>query len=39
MAPKAVRKLEKELHEAIAEVICRLGRKKLPLLRMALSGC
>jgi hypothetical protein len=32
MDPKTVRKLEKQLYEAIAEVICRLGRKKLPLL-------
>jgi hypothetical protein len=27
-----VRKLEKELYEAIADVICRMGLKKLPLL-------
>jgi MinD-like ATPase involved in chromosome partitioning or flagellar assembly len=32
MDPKTVRKLEKELQKAIAEVICGLGRKKLPLL-------
>jgi MinD-like ATPase involved in chromosome partitioning or flagellar assembly len=32
MEPKTVRKLEQELYEAIADVICRLGRKKLPLL-------
>jgi hypothetical protein len=33
MEPKAVRKLEKKLEEAIAEVIVsRLGLKKLPLL-------
>ncbi len=32
MDQKTVRKLEKELYEAIAEVICRLGLKKLPLL-------
>jgi MinD-like ATPase involved in chromosome partitioning or flagellar assembly len=32
MEPKIVRKLEKELYEAIADVICRLGLKKLPLL-------
>ena len=32
MDPKTVRKLEKELYEAIADVICRLGLKKLPLL-------
>jgi hypothetical protein len=32
MNPKTVRKLEKELHAATAEVICRLGPKKLPLL-------
>jgi hypothetical protein len=32
MNPNAVRKLEKELYEAIADVICRLGLKKLPLL-------
>jgi MinD-like ATPase involved in chromosome partitioning or flagellar assembly len=32
MEPKTVRKLEKELHKAIADVICRLGLKKLPLL-------
>lgn len=32
MDPKTVRKLEKELHKAIAEVICRLGLQKLPLL-------
>ena len=29
---KTVRKLEKELYEAIADVIRRLGLKKLPLL-------
>ena len=29
MDPKTVRKLEKQLYEAIADVICRLGRKKL----------
>jgi hypothetical protein len=32
MNPKTVRKLEKELHKAIADAICRLGPKKLPLL-------
>ena len=32
MDPKAVRKLEKELHKAIVDVICRLGLKRLPLL-------
>jgi len=32
MDPKTVHKLEKELYEAIADVICRLGLKKLPLL-------
>ena len=32
MDHKTVRKLEKELHEAIADVICRMGLKKLPLL-------
>jgi len=32
MEPKIVRKLEKELYGAIADVICRLGLKKLPLL-------
>ena len=32
MDQKAVRKLEKELHKAVADVICRLGLKKLPLL-------
>jgi hypothetical protein len=32
MEPKTVRKLEKELHKAIVDVICRLGLKKLPLL-------
>ena len=32
MDPKTVRKLEKALHEAIADVIRRLGLKKLPLL-------
>ena len=32
MDPKTVRKLEKQLHKAIAEVVCRLGLKKLPLL-------
>jgi MinD-like ATPase involved in chromosome partitioning or flagellar assembly len=30
--PKTVRKLEKELYEAIADVICRMGLQKLPLL-------
>ena len=32
MGPKIVRKLEKELYGTIADVICRLGLKKLPLL-------
>ena len=32
MDPKAVHKLEKELYEAIADVICRHGVKKLPFL-------
>jgi MinD-like ATPase involved in chromosome partitioning or flagellar assembly len=32
MDPKAVHKLEKELYEAIADAICRLGRKRLSLL-------
>ena len=32
MDPKTVRKLEKKLYEAIADVICDLGLKKLPLL-------
>ncbi len=32
MEPKTVRKLEKELHKAIVDVICRLGLRKLPLL-------
>jgi MinD-like ATPase involved in chromosome partitioning or flagellar assembly len=32
MDPKTVHKLEKELYDAIADVICRLGLKKLPLL-------
>ena len=32
MDQKTVRKLEKELNGAIADVICRLGLKKLPLL-------
>ena len=32
MDPKTVRKLEEKLEEAIAEVVCRLGLKKLPLL-------
>jgi MinD-like ATPase involved in chromosome partitioning or flagellar assembly len=32
MDQKTVRKLEKQLYEAIAEVICHLGLKKLPLL-------
>jgi MinD-like ATPase involved in chromosome partitioning or flagellar assembly len=32
MDQKTVHKLEKELYEAIADVICRLGLKKLPLL-------
>jgi malic enzyme len=32
MKPKIVHKLEEELEEAIADVIRRLGLKKLPLL-------
>jgi MinD-like ATPase involved in chromosome partitioning or flagellar assembly len=32
MDPKTVHKLEKKLYEAIADVICDLGLKKLPLL-------
>jgi len=32
MDQKTVRKLERELYEAIADVICRLGLKRLPLL-------
>ena len=32
MNPKTVYKLEKELCNAIADVICHLGLKKLPLL-------
>lgn len=32
MDQKTVRKLEKELYEAIADVICKMGLKKLPLL-------
>jgi len=32
MDPKTVRKLEKKLTEAIAEVICGMGLKRLPLL-------
>jgi MinD-like ATPase involved in chromosome partitioning or flagellar assembly len=32
MDPKTVRKLEKKLHDAIADVICEMGLKKLPLL-------
>lgn len=32
MAQKTVRRLERELYEAIADVICRLGLKRLPLL-------
>jgi hypothetical protein len=32
MDPKTVRKLEKDLYEAVADVICRLGLRKLPLL-------
>ena len=32
MKPKIVRKLEKELYKAVADVICRLGLKTLPLL-------
>lgn len=32
MEPKVVRKLEQELEDAIAEVIVRMGLKKLPLL-------
>jgi MinD-like ATPase involved in chromosome partitioning or flagellar assembly len=32
MDPKIVRKLEKALEKPIADVIRRLGRKKLPLL-------
>jgi MinD-like ATPase involved in chromosome partitioning or flagellar assembly len=30
--PQDVRKLEEELHKATGDVVCRLGRKKLPLL-------
>ena len=37
MEPKTVRKLEKELHKAIVDVICRLGLKKLPLLPFSTS--
>ena len=32
MEPKIVRKLEKKLHDAIANVICDMGLMKLPLL-------
>jgi MinD-like ATPase involved in chromosome partitioning or flagellar assembly len=32
MDQKTVRKLEKKLYEAIADVICKMGLKKLPLL-------
>jgi hypothetical protein len=32
MEPKVVRKLEQELENAIADVIVRMGLKKLPLL-------
>lgn len=32
MGPKTVRKLEKELHKAIADVMRRLGLKKRPVL-------
>ncbi len=32
MDPKTVRKLERKLEEAIADVMGRLGLKKLPLL-------
>jgi hypothetical protein len=32
MNPKTVRKLEKELSKAIADVISRLGRNKLPII-------
>ncbi len=32
MDPKTVHKLEKKLYEAIADVICDLGLKRLPLL-------
>jgi hypothetical protein len=32
MEPKTVRKLEKKLYEAIVDVICDMGLKKLPLL-------
>ncbi len=32
MDPKTVRKLERELHKAIVDAICRMGLKKLPLL-------
>lgn len=32
MEQKTVSKLEKEIEKAIADVICRLGLKKLPLL-------
>lgn len=32
MDQKTVHKLEKKLYEAIADVICEMGLKKLPLL-------
>jgi MinD-like ATPase involved in chromosome partitioning or flagellar assembly len=32
MDPKTVRRLEKRLYNAIADVICDMGLKKLPLL-------
>jgi MinD-like ATPase involved in chromosome partitioning or flagellar assembly len=32
MDPKTVHKLEKRLYEAVADVICDMGLKKLPLL-------
>lgn len=32
MEPKVVHKLEQELEDAIAEIIVRMGLKKLPLL-------
>lgn len=32
MEPKVVRRLEQELEDAIADVIVRMGLKKLPLL-------
>ncbi len=32
MEPKTVHKLEKKLYEAIADVICEMGLRKLPLL-------